>query len=317
MRTLKGGGAIDPKNPMPHTPPDQNPFRFDIIKTYPQRGPLCQHRLSASTGFECSRCSRSKKSKLVATILGDWQRLLCNACYGHLLSLWEIKSGELTDSEKHDELFRALQESTTRDQVEKSRRHILSRQESGKFLSQTALTMIATSEAVASGLSFRATELDWSAAIIGLCKALEVESIRLIAEPLRNATEQFDLSEDLRDRHLRRVARFCAGRSKPPELGSLAHFLAEASAPHRNRSSSILVSSLRTLSLNWPQSDWLFSQDGFITSTRELTQKYRNPAAHTELLTIEEYKSCNELIQGNEGMLWKLHAATQSYRKKN
>ncbi len=300
---------------MSHARPGQNKFRFDIIKTYPQRGPLCQYRLSASTGFECNRCSRSKKSKLVATILSDWQRLLCNACYGHLLSLWEIKSGELPDSEKHNELFRALQEFTTRDQVEQSRKNLLSRQEGAKLLSQPALTMIATSEAVASRLSLRATELDWSAAIIGLCKALEVESIRLIAEPLRNVTEQFDLSEDLRDGRLRRVAKFCTGRSKPPELGSLAHFLAEASAPHRQRSSSILVSSLRNLSLNWPHSDWLFSQDGFIDSTRELTQKYRNPAAHTDLLTMEEYNSCRELIQGNEGILWNLHTATQPHRK--
>jgi hypothetical protein len=31
-------------------------FRYEVVKTYPQRGPLQQYRLAASTSFLCFRC---------------------------------------------------------------------------------------------------------------------------------------------------------------------------------------------------------------------------------------------------------------------
>ncbi|KAA8892825.1 hypothetical protein FN846DRAFT_770209, partial [Sphaerosporella brunnea] len=40
---------------------------FEVVKVYPPRGPWTQYRLAATTSFECSRCNRQKKAKLVAT----------------------------------------------------------------------------------------------------------------------------------------------------------------------------------------------------------------------------------------------------------
>ncbi|KAL2818991.1 hypothetical protein BDW59DRAFT_151731 [Aspergillus cavernicola] len=62
------------------------PTSEDIQKTFQQRGSLQQYRLSKATDFYCSRCNQNKKAKLVATIEGDWDRLLCNGCYGYLLA---------------------------------------------------------------------------------------------------------------------------------------------------------------------------------------------------------------------------------------
>jgi hypothetical protein len=44
------------------------------------------NRLSAATEFHFSRCKTAKKANLVAVISGNWNELLCNGCYGKLLS---------------------------------------------------------------------------------------------------------------------------------------------------------------------------------------------------------------------------------------
>ncbi|OIW31628.1 hypothetical protein CONLIGDRAFT_641417 [Coniochaeta ligniaria NRRL 30616] len=59
---------------------------FQIVKTFPPRGELQQYRLTATTEFSCCHCQQQKKSKLVAIKEGKWDQLLCNGCYGLLLS---------------------------------------------------------------------------------------------------------------------------------------------------------------------------------------------------------------------------------------
>ena len=87
--------------------------------------------------------------------------------------------------------------------------------------------MLATAHAVTPALR-GATGLDWSVAIIGLCKAVEVEAVHRIAEPLRLAASSQDMSVEAKDADFGRVARYCQGRASAPELGSLAHFLRTA-----------------------------------------------------------------------------------------
>ncbi|KAF8422223.1 hypothetical protein EV426DRAFT_606579 [Tirmania nivea] len=58
----------------------------EVVKVYPQRGPWTQYRLAASTTFTCTRCKKQKKAKLVAIKETQWENLLCNGCYGFLLS---------------------------------------------------------------------------------------------------------------------------------------------------------------------------------------------------------------------------------------
>ena len=83
-------------------------FRYEVIKAYPQRGPLQQYRLAASTSFLCSRCGADKTSKLVSTVKADWDRLLCNGCYGRLLSIWDIKAGSLEEEPRDAALLEIL-----------------------------------------------------------------------------------------------------------------------------------------------------------------------------------------------------------------
>lgn len=68
---------------------EPSPAPFEVAMVYPSRGSLTQYRLVSSTNFKCSRCKRQKKAKLVATRDSElqWDALLCNGCYGFLLSM--------------------------------------------------------------------------------------------------------------------------------------------------------------------------------------------------------------------------------------
>ena len=57
-----------------------------VVKTYPAQGEIQLFRLASATDFKCSRCQITKAAKLVAVVSGEWNRLLCNGCYGELLS---------------------------------------------------------------------------------------------------------------------------------------------------------------------------------------------------------------------------------------
>ncbi|KAK0707268.1 hypothetical protein B0H67DRAFT_307113 [Lasiosphaeris hirsuta] len=65
---------------------NNKPSQFDVIKEFPPRGALQQFRLDKVTTFSCNRCGKQKTAKLVATKYGDWSSLVCNSCYGWLLS---------------------------------------------------------------------------------------------------------------------------------------------------------------------------------------------------------------------------------------
>lgn len=291
-------------------PQDKVPFRLEIVKRYPQRGPLHQYRLAAATKFYCCRCGQVKTSKLTVAIHGDWHFLLCNACYGRLLSIWEVKAGDLADEDRHAELIRLLQGLVGEAEVARARSFVLARDERSYRLSQTALTMLATAEAVAQGFtSIKATELDWSAAIIGLCKAVEIEATRLIGGALSAATAQADLSSDLSRREFSHMARFCAS-GEFIELGRLASFLKAASKSSLAEASP-LVSALREVLSQWPHSDWLVANEGFASKVKELAKRYRNPAAHTALLNHSDFESCSDAVQGSSGLLWGLLVAVE------
>src|SRR5215471_10239368 len=103
-------------------------FRYEVVKTYPQRGPLQQYRLATSTSFLCSRCGTSKTSKLVSIIEADWDRLLCNGCYGYLLSIWEIKAGVLEDESRDAALLQVLASVVPSDEVARAQSRLIASQ---------------------------------------------------------------------------------------------------------------------------------------------------------------------------------------------
>src|SRR6516162_5021161 len=202
-------------------------FRYEVVKTYGRRGPLQQYRLAASTSFLCSRCGTDKTSKLVTTVQDDWDRLLCNGCYGLLLSIWQIKAGSLEDESRDAALVEMLVSAAPADEVARAQSRLIASGPPHAELSEDAQRMIATSYAVTTALR-TATGLDWSVAVIGLCKAVEIEVVHRIAEPLRLAASGQDMSVDAKDREFARVVRYCHGTASAPELGSLARFLRTA-----------------------------------------------------------------------------------------
>ncbi len=290
-------------------PDSGHSFRYEVVKTYPPRGPLQQYRLAASTSFLCSRCGIGKTSKLVTTVQADWERLLCNGCYGYLLSIWEIKAGSLEDEARDAALLQMLASAAPADEVARAQARLIASAPHHAELSDAAQRMLATAHAVTAALR-SATGLDWSVAIIGLCKAVEIEVVHRIAEPLRLAASGQDMTADLKDVEFARVARYCAGTASPPELGSLARFLRTAANSKKRAETSVLVAALRAATKAWPSADWLFTKGGFMDAVEHLTREYRNPAAHTALLGEEDFTRCTRLVHGQDGLLWRLIVAT-------
>ncbi len=282
------------------------PFRFDVEKKVLPRGPLHRYRLKRATAFTCCRCSKDKTSKNIVSVHDKWELLLCNGCYGWLLSVWEIKEGDLPETERHAGLLKLLSELVGESQVQRARSVLLARDTRASQLSSAALTMLATAEAVAEGFAARTvTELDWSAAVIPLCKAVEVEAGRLVYEPLRAAVVDQVLAGDRA--RFKTMVRFCQDNG-PLSLGAMSYFMSSVAAAPRSVNSPLVVA-IRLLASRWPRSDWLFSANGFTARVRILTNQYRNPAAHTDLLSKSEYRACVEDVRGSDGILWHLLAA--------
>ena len=107
-------------------------------------------------------------------------------------------------------------------------------------LSETARQMLATAHAVAPTLR-GATGLDLSVAIIGLCKAVEVEAVHRIAEPLRLAATGQDMTVEMKDSDFARVAATARGEERAG-TGSLAYFLRTAINSKKRAETSVLVS---------------------------------------------------------------------------
>src|SRR5438874_1560736 len=92
-------------------------------------------------------------------------------------------------------------------------------------LNLTTRSFFRTAEALSSFLQ-QSSDLDWSPAVIALCKAFELETVQRIMLPLRMKIASEDLSADIKDKDFGRIAKFCnSSAAKPPELGTFAHSL--------------------------------------------------------------------------------------------
>lgn len=289
----------------------KRPVATEIIKEYPQRGPIQQFRLTTLTSFHCFRCGEVKKSKLLVVYDGDWDRLLCNGCYGRLLSIYEIKAGTKSDDEKASELADVLLSLFTKDQLRENERLFRIAEKRADLLSENARRFVATSERLSQVLQFDA-DLDWSPATIGLCKAVETELVERIVLPLRTALKGGDLTTDVKDKDIGRIAKFFADpTSKPPEMGTFAHFLQTSLNSESRRTTSPVVGALFRLFSSLPNSGWLSSLKGLYESIVRLTRDFRNRAAHLDTLTRQDYDECKTFVLGPEGILWKLISATE------
>ena len=281
-----------------------------IIKSYAPRGPLTQYRLEFATPFLCFRCGQQKKSKLVVVYDSDWSRLLCNACYGYLLSIHEIAAGTGPDEEKANQLAELLVGLVSADAARGALRRRTYTCDPETNLSTSTVRFLGTAEFVADRLQDQSS-LEWSPAIICLCKAVEFEVVARIMEPLRRQCAQEDLAHDLADNDLKRLARWCAGKQpQQPELGGIRHVLVTAANSRRRAEASPLIRALLQRVRTLPRGGWLLDTDGLARALGELTMRFRNPAAHTDELDAPDYASCRELVLAADGLLWRLVDAT-------
>jgi hypothetical protein len=186
-----------------------------------------------------------------------------------------------------------------------------------QLLTEHSLCFVATSEHLSRVLqSF--SDLDWSPTTIGICKAFETEVVARIIVPLSQAVSGTDLESDVRDKAIGRVARFCADATatKPPELGTFAHFFQTTLNSETRRDTSPLIRALFRLLASWPDLRWLTDLKGFCDSVVRLTRDFRNRAAHTDVLTKSDYDSCRDFVIGPNGILWKLIHATEPHARR-
>jgi len=275
---------------------------FDVIRRYSERGPLQQLRLARPNSFLCFRCKAAKVSRLVTVYDGDWNKLLCNGCYGRLLSIYTVKAGESPTEERVEALAAML--------LSFAKGFVPSSTGPARDLTPSGFQFLATSEYVASSLKENIS-LDWSPAVIGLCKAVEVELRSRILDPVKALCSNVDLDADCLDRELKRVASFCAGRSsRAPELGALSHFLKTCINDKRRATSSNLLFVFTSWTGSRSRRAWLLDPNGLAIAINTLATEYRNQAAHTEQLDSVDYEKCHRYVAGSSGILWKILAST-------
>jgi hypothetical protein len=290
------------------------PVPSTVTKAYPQRGPLQQFRFVDSTAFICFRCGESKKSKLITVYNRDWSKKLCNGCYGRLLSLYEIKAGTAADDQRAEELAASLVSSVAFDDQRQAEQLFKTSERRAEHLSAEGLRFVATAEHVAGQLD-AAPQLEWSPAVIGLCKAVEAEIVGRIIRPLSTYASREDLSDDKRDPDVGRMALFCSDPSrKPPELGTFAHFLQTIIHSQQRRQTSALMRAFLQAAAEWTGSAWILDPNGFHPALVSLITNFRNRAAHIDELAKSDYYACREFVLGPHGLLWKLILSTDDDR---
>lgn len=287
-----------------------------ITKEYPPRGPLMQYRFEKSIAFSCFRCGQAKTSKLITIYNKDWTKRICNGCYGRLLSIYDIKKGQQEVDEKVEQLSSLLLKLIDDNKVKEQANRIILKQDKANHLSQTSLRFFATSECVADTLT-REENLDWSPAIIGLCKAFELEIIERFINPLKEISSGLVFSDtDLKDKDFGRVASYCSGKPmKAPELGVINHFVMTAlNSKERIETSGFLRDGFKTFLLKRPNSNWLIDKSGLVSAIDNLTKNFRNRAAHTDELERTDYDNCKQLVFGDVGIMWELIISTQTVK---
>ena len=294
------------------------PIPSSVTKSFDPRGPLQQHRLADTISFRCFRCGGAKKSRLVTTYSANWDRKLCNGCYGHLLRIYEICANSTSDSDRIERLTAHLLDSVSIDDQRRAESLLRTRERRAEKLSPDAMQFVATAESTAGFLRSRIGRepfLELSPAIVGLCKAVEAELITRVFEPIAGSAAHLDLSGDKKDGDFAAVARYCAGgENKPPELGTAARFLHTIANSKNRRSSSPLVRHTLSVATRWPGSTWILAPDGLYSSLTTLANDYRNPSAHTGAMNLDDYLGCQDLTIGKEGLLWRLIDATEVRR---
>jgi hypothetical protein len=235
--------------------------------------------------------------------------MLCNGCYGYLLRLYEIKAGTEPDDVKAELLADQLGEivalAAARDIVRKGSYP----RDPEQVLTDDSLRFLASAERSAGGLEEDTPE--WSGPIIYLCKLVERELVERFLRPLQASCTPEDLADELDDPDLASLARWCAGKAKPPELGKLRHALITVARSKRRAETSAVIRAVTQQAGLWSLGGWLLDANGLPSLLSDLTNRYRNDAAHLGVIGPADYQRCRTLVIGNDGLVWQLIDATQ------
>jgi hypothetical protein len=227
--------------------------------------------------------------------------------------LYNIKAGTGPHDKRAEALANALLSDVAEEKQRDAQRIFRAAEQRAKFLSHDALRFVSTAEHVARQLAAE-PHLEWSPAVIGLCKAVEAEIVGRVLRPLAVRTGGLDLTADRTDKDFGRLACFCTDPTrKPPELGTFGRFLQVAIHSEKRRATSTLLITFFKLCAEWVGSHWLLESDGFHPALESLITTFRNRAAHIDELSKQDYLSCRKLVIGSDGVLWKIILATQRY----
>ncbi len=249
-----------------------------------------------------------KNFQLITTCNNDWNKRLCNGCYGRLLSIYDIKAGQTGIDEKVEQLLEVLIKLVDDSKLREQSTKINLQSNRAKFLTPTTMRFFATSECVAETLT-KEPNLDWSPAIIGLCKAFELELVERLINPLKDYCQEVSFSEqDLKDKDFGKIANYCSGKPmKSPELGVINHFISTAvNSKERLETSNFLKLGFKGFLSKLPNHNWIIDKSGLSSGIQALTTNYRNKAAHTDELEEQDYQKCKDLVFGDSGIIWDL-----------
>ncbi len=287
-----------------------------VVKLYPARSNLQLYRYDSNAPFECWRCRKTKVSKLQAVVSLEKPRVICNACYGRLLSLAEIKAQDVEPWLKAEQIHDlTLKEISAKEAAEAIEREERRRKQYWKFLSEDARRFIGTAEYLYERMADR-SDLDFSPAIIELVKSFEAECISKFVEPLkaqaaREPLPENDVRIECQDKDFGRLAKYVLGREvRPSELGVIAHALVTLINSRKRIVQSRFLQVLATYISHRRDSDYFTDPGRFVAHVHQLTESYRNPAAHISSMSKQSYEECKGALMGPGGALWQLIAAT-------
>lgn len=288
-----------------------------VMKRYPSRGNLELIRYDSNAPFECWRCRKTKVSRLQAIVNLERPRIICNACYGYLLSLAEIKAQNielwLKAEQIHDLTIKEVSAKQAAQAVEKQEQRL---KQYWKFLSHQARLFIGTAEYLYERMTDR-DDLDFSPLVIELVKCFEHQCITGFLEPLKNrgmneSPTEGEVSADCQDKDFGRMAKYIFGREMhPPELGTIAYTLATFIHSEKRIHESKFLKILNTHISSCRDADYFSNQERFAAQVSKLTQSYRNPAAHVGSMSKLAFEECRAMLMGPSGILWQLVTATR------
>ena len=134
--------------------------------------------------------------------------------------------------------------------------------------------------------------MDFSLPSIAYAKCIENEMVQRIIVPYKKHYEEHfideDISLDLDDIQVKRMASYLAGNLKtPPELGTFSYFLKTAINSKKRVQGSISIRAFRSYCDTLSDPDYLLNEDRAYNFFNLVATKYRNGSAHIKLLPLD------------------------------